>query len=170
MTAGVRTGRAQNERMLFRFAYFSAHARTTLAEAPCRWGRNVARFSSSKMKVPPGPMANALRIRSLASHATVQVWRHSPSTKRMTVPLGGLQGQEAQLGQAVLEMRPLSFRRQREPMPRRWRTSGGHDGQCKGRASKYSCVQLGRRLGDQVADQINITKIVTRRSKWRVAL
>src|SRR5947208_968722 len=27
-------------------------------------------------------------MRSFASHATVQAWRHSPSTKRMTVPLG----------------------------------------------------------------------------------
>src|SRR5262247_2267463 len=75
------------------------------------------------MKVPPGPMANVLRIRSLASHATVQVWRHSPSTKRMTVPPGALQGQAAQLGQAVLELRPPSFRRQRESTLRQWRTS-----------------------------------------------
>ena len=53
-----------------------------------RSGRNVARLSSSKTKLPLGPMANVLRIRSLASHVTVQIWRHSPSTKRMTVPLG----------------------------------------------------------------------------------
>jgi CspA family cold shock protein len=33
-------------------------------------------------------------------------------------------------------------------------------------ASKYSCVQLGCRLGDQVADQNNITKIVT----WEIEM
>jgi CspA family cold shock protein len=32
--------------------------------------------------------------------------------------------------------------------------------------SKYSCVQLGRRLGDQVADQNNITRIVT----WEIEM
>ena len=46
---GLKSGKAQNERMFFRLA----HARTTLAEAPRRWGKNVARFFSSKMKVPP---------------------------------------------------------------------------------------------------------------------
>jgi cold shock protein len=33
-------------------------------------------------------------------------------------------------------------------------------------ASKYSCVQLGRRLGGQVADQNNITRIVT----WEIEM
>src|SRR5262249_31591081 len=63
------------------FAYLGAQATTTLTATPCREGRNVARASSSKTKVPPGLMACVLRIRSLASHATVQAWRHSPSTK-----------------------------------------------------------------------------------------
>src|SRR5262249_22834040 len=69
-------------------AHLGAQATTTLTATPCRCGRNVARLSSSKTKVPPGLMAWVVRIRSLASHATVQAWRHSPSTKRMTVPLG----------------------------------------------------------------------------------
>src|SRR5262245_10038837 len=73
---------------LFVFAHLGAQATTTLTATPCRCGRNVARPSSSKTKVPPGLMAWVVRIRSLASHATVQAWRHSPSTKRMTVPLG----------------------------------------------------------------------------------
>src|SRR5215510_4498399 len=72
--------------------HFCAHATTTLTGAPRRSGRNVARFSSSKTKLPLGPMANVLRIRSLASHVTVQIWRHSPSAKRMTVPLGSPAG------------------------------------------------------------------------------
>ena len=33
-------------------------------------------------------------------------------------------------------------------------------------ASKYSCVQLGRRLGDQVADQNNSPRIVT----WEIEM
>src|SRR5262245_39398806 len=68
--------------------YFGTQATMTLMATPCRCGRNVARLSSSKTKVPPGLRAWVLRIRSLASQATVQAWRHSPSTKRMTVPPG----------------------------------------------------------------------------------
>src|SRR5215470_15109190 len=68
--------------------HLGAQATTTLTATPCRCGRNVARPSSSKTKVPPGLMAWVLRIRSFASHATVHAWRHSPSTKRMTVPPG----------------------------------------------------------------------------------
>ena len=39
------------------FAYLGAQATTTLTATPCREGRNVARPSSSKTKVPPGLMA-----------------------------------------------------------------------------------------------------------------
>src|SRR5262252_2036469 len=38
-------------------AYLGAQATTTLTATPCRCGRNVARLSSSKTKVPPGLMA-----------------------------------------------------------------------------------------------------------------
>src|SRR5262249_12826711 len=41
----------------FAFAHLGAQATTTLTATPCRWGRNVARPSSSKTKVPPGLMA-----------------------------------------------------------------------------------------------------------------
>src|SRR5262249_26963589 len=51
----------------------------------------------------PGPMANVLRIRSFASHATVQVWRLSPLVKRITVPPGG------PLAQEVLETQAARF-------------------------------------------------------------
>jgi hypothetical protein len=37
--------------------YLGAQATTTLTATPCRCGRNVARPSSSKTKVPPGLMA-----------------------------------------------------------------------------------------------------------------
>jgi cold shock protein len=36
----------------------------------------------------------------------------------------------------------------------------------RSQASKYSCVQLGRRLGDQVADQNNSPRIVT----WEIEM
>src|SRR6266576_6060514 len=68
--------------------YFGTQATMTLLATPCRCGRHVARLASSNTKVPPGFMAWVLRIRSFASHATVQAWRHAPSTNRTTVPLG----------------------------------------------------------------------------------
>src|SRR5215472_7098417 len=68
--------------------YLGTQATTIFTVVPCRCGRNVARLSSSNTNVPPGLRACVVRIRSFASHATVQACRHSPSTKRMTVPLG----------------------------------------------------------------------------------
>ena len=43
--------------LAYLFAYLGAQATTTLTATPCRCGRNVARLSSSKTKVPPGLMA-----------------------------------------------------------------------------------------------------------------
>ena len=62
-------------------------AKITLAETPCRCGRKVALLSASKTKVPPGLIAKLFRMRSLSSHAIVHACRHSPSTKRIIVPL-----------------------------------------------------------------------------------
>jgi hypothetical protein len=59
-----------------------------LVETPSCWGRKVARLSASNRKVPPGLRAYVLRILSSPSHATTHGARHSPSTKRTTVPLG----------------------------------------------------------------------------------
>src|SRR6266481_8876516 len=68
--------------------HFRTHARMTLTGLSCCSGRQVALLSASKMKVPPGLMAIVSRMRSLSSHATMQAWLHSPSTKRMTLPAG----------------------------------------------------------------------------------
>jgi hypothetical protein len=43
--------------LAYLLAYLGAQATTTLTATPCRCGRNVARPSSSKTKVPPGLMA-----------------------------------------------------------------------------------------------------------------
>jgi cold shock protein len=48
-------------------------------------------------------------------------------------------------------------------MRRTWTAAHSHP---PSQVSKYSCVQLGRRLGDQVADQNNITRIVT----WEIEM
>src|SRR5262245_13454785 len=58
--------------LAYLLAYLGAQATTTLTATPCREGRNVARPSSSKTKVPPGLMASVLWMRALACHATVQ--------------------------------------------------------------------------------------------------
>jgi len=76
---------ADGERLSIRRDHFRTHARMTLTGLSCCSGRKVALLSASKMKVPPGLMANVSRMRSLSSHATIQGWRHSPSTKRMAV-------------------------------------------------------------------------------------
>jgi hypothetical protein len=65
--------------------HLRTHARMALTGLSCCSGRKVALLSASKMNVPPGLIAIVSRMRSLSSHATIQGWRHSPSTKRMEV-------------------------------------------------------------------------------------
>lgn len=49
--------RANRDERPVKAAHFGMQARTTLMATPCRWGRKVARVSSSNTKLPPGLMA-----------------------------------------------------------------------------------------------------------------